>query len=150
MPTLVRDVMTTDIFAVAPDTSLETAARMLTSKEITGAPVVDAEGETVGVISLVDLVDPDNQASERPGHSTFYRISEGWAMTKGESQTPRPGRVSDVMTPATLTTSEDTTVLDATKLMLEYRVHRLLVEKEGRLTGIVSTMDLLRGFVGEA
>jgi CBS domain-containing protein len=141
--------MTKDIFAVAPDTSLETAARMLASKEITGAPVVDDEGETVGVISLVDLVDPDNQASDEPGYSTFYRISDGWAMTKGEPKTPRPGRVSDVMTPATLTTTEDTTVLEATKLMLEYRVHRLLVENDGRLTGIVSTMDLLRGFVAD-
>jgi predicted transcriptional regulator len=149
MTKLVRDVMSKEIFAVAPDTSLETAARMLASKEITGAPVVSDEGQTVGVITLVDLVDPDNQASEDVGYSTFYQITDGWAVTKGTAKGPGTGRVSDVMTPAALTAEESMTVEEAGRLMLEYKVHRLLVERDGELTGIISTMDVLRGLVGE-
>lgn len=142
--------MTRDLFAVAPDTSLETAARMLVSRRITGAPVVSASGETVGVVTLVDLVDPDRQHSEAPGYSTFYAISGGWARTLGEGASPIEGRVEDVMTPATLCTRASTTIEDATRLMLDWKVHRLLVEEKGALCGIVSTIDLLRGFVGSA
>jgi CBS domain-containing protein len=146
--TTVSEVMTKEVFAVAPDTSLESAARMMASKSITGAPVVSEDGETVGVVTLIDLADPDNQASDNPGYSTFYQIADGWAQTIGNAKSPAAGRVADVMTRAALTTSEETSIEDAAALMLEAKVHRLLVERDGQLTGIVSTMDIIRGFLG--
>jgi len=145
----VVDVMSREIFAVAPDTSLETAARMLTSKGITGAPVVSESGETVGVVTLADLVNPDKQASEDVGYSTFYQINDGWAMSYGGAISPEQGKVEDVMTPTALCASEDMDLYEAAQLMLRWRVHRLLVEEQGKLVGIVSTMDLIRGFVQE-
>ena len=78
-----------------------------------------------------------------------FMTGDGWAVTKGNAKGPGTGRVSDVMTPAALTTEETVSVEEAGKLMLEYKVHRLLVEKDGELTGIVSTMDILRGLVGD-
>lgn len=147
MTTLVGEVMSREVFAVSPDTSLESAARMMATKRITGLPVVE-DGRTVGVVSLVDLVDPDREASDELGYSTFYQITDGWAVRQGDVSGPgSEGRVGDVMTPATLSAEESTSVEEAARMMIEWKVHRLLVEKDGELTGIVSTMDLLRGFL---
>ena len=63
----VSDVMTHKVFAVSPDTSLETAARLFAQKRVSGVPVVDASGEVVGVVSASDLNDPDRDRGEQVG-----------------------------------------------------------------------------------
>jgi len=143
----VSDVMTTDLFALAPDTSLETAARMFAQRHITGAPVVNADGETVGVVSIADLVDPDRDRGNEEGYPIYYRVIDGWADPMGDATVVRAGRVEEVMTHAVVSTDQDTTLLGAARLMLDAGIHRLLVTNGGELVGIVSTTDLLRGFV---
>lgn len=144
----VSDVMSRDVFAVAPDTSRESAARMLSLRNITGAPVVDAEGNVVGVVSLRDLVDPDASPEEGEGHPVFYRILDGWAETLGDITANTAGRVDEVMTRSAITIEADAPVLAAAKRLLNNRIHRLVVTSDGVLAGIVTTTDLLRGFVG--
>lgn len=51
-----QDIMTSDVVTVSPDLSLRDAMDLLTSRHITGAPVVSA-GEVVGVVSLTDLAE---------------------------------------------------------------------------------------------
>ena len=55
----VTDCMSREIFAVAPETSLEVAARLFSGRHISGAPVVDEATRAVGVLTLNDLCDPD-------------------------------------------------------------------------------------------
>lgn len=143
----VADVMTTELFALAPDTSLETAARMFAQRHITGAPVVNAEGETVGVVSIADLVDPDRNRGNEEGYPVYYRVTDGWAAPMGDATAVRDGRVDEVMTHSVVSTEHDNSIIDAAKIMLDAGIHRLLVTKEGDLVGLVSTTDLLRGFV---
>lgn len=143
----VNEVMTRDVFAVAPDTSLETAARMLAQRRISGAPVID-HGRVVGVISANDLVDPDTDISGIPGFPLYYRISDGLAEEMGDHVRVRPGRVLEVMTPGALTIGASATVVEAAARMLQLGVHRLLVVSgEDELAGVVSTVDLMRAFV---
>lgn len=51
-----KDIMTADVVTVSPDLSLRDAMELLTSRHITGAPVV-AQGRVVGVVSLTDLAE---------------------------------------------------------------------------------------------
>ena len=55
----ISDVMTRDVFALAPSTPAETAAWELNIRGFTGAPVRDERGRLVGVLSRSDLTDPD-------------------------------------------------------------------------------------------
>ena len=143
----VMDVMTRDVFAVAPDTSLETAARMLAQRRISGAPVL-AGGRVVGVISASDLVDPDNDADDTPGYPLYYRVVDGLAEELGDHVRVRPGRVQDVMTAAVVSIAGDATVVEAGARMLALGVHRLIVvHGDDELMGVVTTVDLLRAFV---
>src|SRR5262245_55009740 len=51
-----RDLMTTDVVSVPQEMSLQGAARLLSRASISGAPVVDADGRCVGVLSATDFM----------------------------------------------------------------------------------------------
>lgn len=158
---LARDVMTADLLTVPLGTSASELAQFLEEHEISGVPVVDDQGQPVGVVSTVDLA---RLASERiatgPGHSSaFYRVpvleeeiawelygldeapgtDEGWGETL----------VDDIMTPAIQAVPDTTPVSELASLMLAGHYHRLLVERDGTMVGIVTSMDLLRILAGE-
>ena len=143
----VMDVMTRDVFAVAPDTSLETAARMLAQRRISGAPVI-ANGRVVGVISATDLVDPDTDVSGIPGLPLYYRVMDGLAEEIDDDVRIRRGRVTEIMTRSVVSIAGEATIVEAAAQMLKLDVHRLLVVRENdELVGVVSTVDLMRAFV---
>jgi CBS domain-containing protein len=143
----VKDVMTTAVFAVSPDTSLETAARLLAQKHISGAPVIE-NGRVVGVISASDLVDPDADVGETLGYPLYYRVMDGLAEELGDHVRVRPGRVMEVMTHAVISIPAEATLVEAASRMLQLGVHRLVVVRDDdELAGVVSTVDLLGGFV---
>lgn len=139
--------MTHEVFAFAPDTSIETAARLLATRHIGGAPVVDSQSQPLGVVTLADLVDPDRTRSERDGYPLFYRITDGHTREIGDDVNVGAGRVVDVMSPFVLSIAKSATLVDAANRMIAETVHRLLVMDDTRLAGIVSSIDLLRGFV---
>lgn len=143
----VADVMTRDVYAVAPETSIDTAARLFAARHISGAPVVTGAGRPVGVVTLVDLVDPDRQHSEREGYPLFYRLHDGQTMELGEEVEVGAGQVADVMSPFVLSIKSSASIVAAAQLMLSETVHRLLILEGNKLVGIVTSTDLLRGFV---
>ena len=145
----VCDVMTRDVIAVAPETSLATISQVLTDNRISGVPVLDSQGVAVGVVTLADIVDPSRVASDSKGFPVYYRIYEGWAAPDVEASELRAGQAKDVMSPATLTIEATETIVNAARLMHLERVHRILVVNDGVVAGIVSTLDLLEGFVRE-
>ncbi|HEX9653693.1 MAG TPA: CBS domain-containing protein, partial [bacterium] len=51
-----KDIMNTDVITVEEDLSVGDLANLLTDKMITGAPVVNAKGKLVGVVSMSDIV----------------------------------------------------------------------------------------------
>lgn len=139
----VREVMTSDVLAVGPDTSLDTAARLLTTRHITGAPVVDDKGRALGVVTMSDLCDPDRDRSGDVGKSLFYRIGNEEIEIIGDGVEVE-GRVADIMSPYVLSVGPETVLSDAIRLMVVDEVHRLLVVEDGQLVGIVTTMDILQ------
>jgi len=145
--TTVADVMTRDIYAVAPDTSVSTAARLLTQRRITGAPVVESTGRPIGVVTLADLVESERANSTEHGYPLFYRIAEGEFTVLGDDRTPAGGKVSDRMSPFVLSIESTASLVEAANRMVSEAVHRLLVMDAGTLVGIVTMTDLLRGLV---
>jgi CBS domain-containing protein len=118
----VRDIMTRDVFTVDATASAEDAAEALTRHGIGGAPVCDAEGALVGMLSKSDLVDPS---------------SKDWI--KGQAT------VSDVMNPNLLSFYADDPALAAVHGMSEHGIHRVVVyDADGKLAGIVTALDVVR------
>lgn len=143
----VADVMTRDVVAVAPDTAIATVASTLAKLRISGVPVVDATGKAIGVVSAADIINPEREATQNSGFPVVYHIEDGWASPSIEGVDLIPGCASDVMTPLAFTIDSTATIREAAEVMLEHRIHRLLVVEQDMLAGIVTTMDLLRGYV---
>lgn len=120
---LVRDVMHLGVITCRTDTSLKEAARILTEHEINALIVVDRAGDACGVLSQTDLV------------KVYDR---GW-----ETMT-----VEEVMTPQVMSISADVPVSTAVRMMVENRIHRLLIMEGGshprRPMAILSMSDIVR------
>lgn len=141
----VRDLMTAEVVAVAPDTSLDTAARLMVSRHLSGLPVV--KGSTpIGVVTLADLVDPDAAHSDAQGFPIFYRFVGGGPELEGDLDSVGTGCVADVMSPFVLSIEASAQITEAASRMLAESVHRLLVREGTELVGIITMTDLLRGF----
>ena len=116
----ISDVMTRDVFTLAASTPAETAARELSVRGFTGAPVRDARGRLVGVLSRSDLADPERN----PG---------GIAAKE----------VQDLMTPALFTLDPAQSVACAARLMVREGIGRVVVMDRGQMVGIVTSSDIL-------
>ena len=142
--------MTTELFAVAPDTGLESLKRELVTRKISGAPVVRSDGSPCGVVSVSDLADPERDSRHRVGYDVYYEFTGRRAVEAGaDLPDDNPGRVEDVMSHEVIAVLADDRVEDAATLMLEKSVHRVLVCDAGKLVGVVSSHDLLRALLGK-
>jgi CBS domain-containing protein len=169
-----RDIMTTEVLTVTPETTLRAAMELLATHHIGGAPVVSGD-RVVGVISAADIVayastaveppigraegtadddwpePPAWDANDEPPSRWF---AEMWAAEEGDvaSRIADPDApdllgertVGDAMTWGVYALPPGAEVAAAAECMRSAGVHRLLVMEDGRLLGIVTTMDLVR------
>jgi CBS domain-containing protein len=139
-----RDLMTTAVVTVTPDTPVAAIAALLASRGISAVPVVDPDGRMVGIVTEADLV--RRLAGDDVGQKKGWLagIATGRARAEAERYVRlHGGRASDVMVTDLVTVQEDTPAREMARLMEERRVKRLPVLREGRLAGIVSRADLL-------
>lgn len=142
-------LMTRNVLTVGPDWSVEHLMEFLTNHGVSGAPVVTDEGRPIGVVSLTDVVRSGVISEERSaeGAHDFYRRLED-VVGPEESRHFRVERepgvvVKDIMTPMVFAVEEDTSIQEIAEVMITGRIHRVFVKKDDRLTGVVTTMDLL-------
>lgn len=128
----VADIMQTNLKAIGPAERIGEAISALAEHHVSGLPVVDDAGRLVGVLSNSDVL---QALAEHPDPEERERIFE---------QT----EVRELMTPRPQTVTPEASVKDAAQRMLYLEVHRLFVEREGRLAGVISTTDLVRAMAG--
>ena len=95
------DVMTTDVISVDPGTTVQALATLLAERGISGAPVVDAGGRLVGIISEGDLLHRAEIGSARR-HRVRRRSwwLDHYASDLARDYVKSHGRtVKDIMTP---------------------------------------------------
>lgn len=110
------------------DTPLQDVVRRLVDEEISGAPVVDDAGKLVGMISKTDIA---HAAVDPRVHDLL------------EAKT-----AADLMMPIIFCLTDDATVAQAAQIMVQEHVHRVpLISADGRVVGIVSSLDLLAWLV---
>lgn len=147
MKVTARDIMSKDVICVPRDMDLRDLAKLFLEKGITGAPVVDGDGDLAGVISQTDLLYYQlTRDDELVMTSDFYasvRV-EGHPLPKGfQIEDVNSGRVEDVMTPLVHSVGEGTAVSSVARMMTEKHIHRVIVRRGRKVTGIISALDLL-------
>jgi CBS domain-containing protein len=143
-----RDVMTTDVAFVKPETPIRKIAELLLERKISAVPVVDAGGAVVGMVSEGDLLRSSSGEHEKRREWWLSLLAEGEPLSSNFlasiQNTHRTAR--DIMTAPVMTVSEDTDLTEIGKILTSLQIKRVPVLREGRLRGIVSRADLIRTF----
>ena len=128
-----KDLMTTPVVTVRPDTPAKEAARLLASRGFTALPVVD-DDTVLGIVTEADLIDgqilpdPRSLIGDDPP----------------PPPAPRAHLVADAMTSDPVVVASTTDAVEVARVMLERHLRTLPVVDDGRLVGIVTRRDLLR------
>jgi CBS domain-containing protein len=137
------DLMSAPVMSIPEVTSLREAARMLARCSISGAPVVDADGRCVGVLSSTDFVtfageEPDTGEPKEP---TTFIAPWGELISIDESADEEIRRY---MTKKPITAAPTTPIAEVAQKMVDAHIHRVLVVSgDNRPCGIVSSTDIL-------
>jgi CBS domain-containing protein len=142
-----KDVMTTEVITVAPETTVQDLAKILSDKNISGAPVVDASNQLIGIVSEGDLLHRAETGTER----RVQRRRSWWLDSiAAEEELARDyvkahGRtVGEIMTREVISVDETTDLADIAMLLETKRIKRVPVVGGGKLVGIVSRANLVR------
>lgn len=141
---LAKDVMTRRVVTVGPGTPVPEVARLLLDRRISAVPVVDAGGRLLGIVSEGDLIRRPEVGGARR-QSWWLSLLGGGGSDPAEYVRSHGGQAADVMTRDVVTVSEDTPVGDIARILEERRIKRVPVVRRGKVVGIVSRADLLRG-----
>ncbi|HET9410731.1 MAG TPA: CBS domain-containing protein [Candidatus Dormibacteraeota bacterium] len=112
----VKEVMTRNVITFREDTPVEEVAQTLSSKRITGAPVIGPEGMVVGIVSEIDVI------------------------------TKKGKLARDIMSTHVISVTEDTGIDEAARLLAGERIRRVPVIKRGKMVGLLSRSDVLDFF----
>ena len=152
MGTVAADIMSKDVICISKDTDLRDLAKMFLAKGITGAPVLDARGDVVGVVSQTDLLYYQlTRDDELVVPTDFYANVkvEGRTLAKGfQIEDVNTATVEEVMTPVVHAVSANASIESVARLMTRRHIHRVIVRHGRKVVGIISALDLLRVIAG--
>ena len=145
---LAKDVMRKSVITVSPDMTLRQMQNLFIERRISGAPVVDAKGRLLGLISQTDLVREGRKSSADDVIPDFQRSLDA-AVYYSARRIKDAGstQVSEMMTPAVLSADVSTPIEEVARVMLRKAIHRMFVLSRGRLAGIITSMDMMRAVV---
>ena len=115
-----RTIMSKDVITVHPDTPIARVIELLSEYDITGIPVVDAEGRLVGIITEKDIM-------------ALPLDADGVA-----------GRAEDYMTRDVVSFDENEDVIAICECLVNHDFRRVPILSHGRLVGIISRRDLIK------
>lgn len=121
-----QDYMATRLISFGPETSLQDAIRALQEYGISGAPVVDAGGRLVGMLSELDCI---RAVTDQTGRGADAGIK---------------GQVADYMSRNPDRVAHDADLTEVARLFMQQGRRRLPVVRSGKLVGQISRRDILR------
>jgi len=143
---LVRDVMTSRLVSVGPETPLGEAARLMVERDVRALPVVDDAGSLLGMVThreLLRFLIPDYLQRTKSGE---FRAPTKSQLQRGSSD-PRQIPVREAMARTVLCLAEDQTLTDVATLMSSKDVDRFPVVREGKVIGFLTRADLIRRLI---
>lgn len=134
------DIMTKDVIAVYPETSIEEITHIFIRHRISGIPVIDRERRVLGVVSESDII-----------YKEIHREPEllerlGGIVLPAYRQTVKRGHTAgEVMTSPPITATKDNTIQELVEIITEKKIKRVIItDDQGRLLGIISRIDIIK------
>ncbi|MEM1068977.1 MAG: CBS domain-containing protein [Planctomycetota bacterium] len=139
----VSDVMSRNPTTVEATASMNEVSHLFAEKRIHSAPVVDGQGQCVGIVTASDFVKRADQYAHYDD-STQQIIHD----QEGLHSEPKSYEfVSDCMTTGIQAISPDTHLITAGRVMVDAHLHVLPVIEHHRPVGMLSNLDLVAALV---
>ncbi len=148
-----KDIMTTKVRWIPVSTTVAEATKMFIEEMISGAPVVDDDGDMVGVVSIKDFLKNGLVADhlEPKEEDAALSYNESWELPLTEEEATAfqvksncDLMVKDIMTPVVFNADLHTPVTQLAEMMLKGRIHRVIILDGNELAGMVTSMDMLK------
>ena len=141
-----QDIMTTPVITVTENIDIKELAKLLTSKRISGVPVVDDKGALLGIVTETDLL-----FTEKPLHiPTFLTLLDAVVFFENPFKMDKDLKkltaciVADLYSRDCLTVVATTPSEDIADLMISQKVNLLpVIDEERKVIGIVSRTNML-------
>jgi CBS domain-containing protein len=137
---IVQNIMSTDVKTVTPDQPVKDIALMMIMNHISGAPVVDADNNLVGIISEKDILQHMFPKLEEIMSDTYFDFENMETNYKDTMNV----KIGDVMTKGVDSIDLDMPCLKAASSMWLKKYRRIPVTENGKLVGIISIGDVHR------
>lgn len=140
-----RDIMTTDVVTLAPDTPIRYIARTFRRLGITGAPVIEGD-EIIGIVTEIDLI----ARHARPHSPLYLPLLDAKIPVRGQREYSEIVRrivgltARDIMTRPVKTVDADADLEEVATLMVESKANPVPVLEGWRLVGIIGHTDLIQ------
>lgn len=141
----VSEIMTEPAIVISQDRTLEEVAEKMLHNHIGGLPVVDDEGKIIGIVTESDFSAKEHAIPFSRNYAP--QLFGEWMSKEGVEKAYEAARsiaVKEIMSSHVVTVSEDTTVAEVVRQMLEHSVHRVPVVRDGVPIAMVSRHDLLK------
>ncbi len=143
----VSEAMTPDPITVTPDMEVADIAKVMVDNNIGGVPVVDEDGELLGIVTESDLIVQDTVVK----FPSFVSFLSGYVFVPGslhkfedKFKKAVAATASEVMTEDVITLDVEDSAEDAATMMSKKKMKRFPVIKEGRLVGIITMADIVK------
>ncbi len=145
----VRDIMTADVVSVKKETTIRDLAELFTTRRVGSVPVVDQNGDLIGIVTESDLIEQDKSLHIPTVISLFDWVFylESDKKFEKELQKMTGQTVGDIYVETVETVTPDTPVNDVADIMSSKKLHAVPVVEGRRLVGIVSRIDLIRTMI---
>ena len=136
---LAKDVMKTELVTVGENTPVKEIARKMLDHDISGLPVVNEQGEILGVVSELDLM----RKQIKPNEPSIWTMI--WGMDPEREKQHRDAirkymgkTAGDVMTAPAMTVEASDSLEKVGNLMFNKKIKRVFVTEGGKLVGVIS------------
>jgi CBS domain-containing protein len=143
---LVRDLLGRRLVTVAPETPLVEAARLMVRHGVSALPVVSEENEMLGLVSHGEIL--QHLLPRHGGRTSTGEHAAAGRRPRLSTSLVREVVVRDVMDRSVLCLSEDQSLTEAATLMVQKKLERVPVVREGALVGLLTREDLVRRLFG--
>lgn len=142
----VTSIMTTEVLATVTNVPIPVVAKIMTDHDISGLPVVDEDGQLVGIITENDIVSHEIMV-DSPTFVPFLDAVIRMPFDTSEDDMRRVLAITagDLMTSPVYSVTVDATVREVATLMFERKVNPVpVLDRDHRVVGIVSRSDIVR------
>jgi CBS-domain-containing membrane protein len=128
-----KQIMSNKVITIQDRATVGEARKILQDHKISSLPVLSQDSDLIGIVCQTDFFNLNTWFQEQVSENSEF-LSDF--------------KVRDIMTREVVTLSEDATIEEVVRAMIDHAVHRVLIANEEKLLGIISTMDVLKaGFI---